>query len=45
MLQNSDELLLLTNQQINLLAHMWGYTVQQGLMVGGQAFGVTLATG
>ena len=41
-LQNADELLLLTRRQINLLAHMWAYTVREGFRTQGEAFGVPI---
>jgi len=37
-------LLYLTPRQINLLAHMWCYTMLEGFQTGGQAFGVALPT-
>ncbi|WP_266159788.1 hypothetical protein [Dyella silvatica] len=40
--QNYEELLYLTPRQINLLAHMWCDTMQQGFAAQGQAFGVDL---
>ena len=42
--QNDGELLYLTPRQINLLAHMWCYTMLEGFQTGGQAFGVALPT-
>jgi len=42
--QNDGELLYLTPRQINLLAHMWCYTMLEGFRTGGQAFGVALPT-
>jgi hypothetical protein len=40
--QNDGELLYLMPRQINLLAHMWCYTMLQGFRTVGQAFGVEL---
>ena len=43
-LQNQDELLLLTPRQVNLLSQMWGYSVQKGFAQAGQAFGIEIAS-
>jgi hypothetical protein len=40
--QNDGELLYLTPRQINLLAHMWCFTVLQGFQTSGKAFDVDL---
>jgi hypothetical protein len=42
--QNQDELLLLTAQQVNLLADMWSYNIISGFTGKNQAFGVNLQT-
>jgi hypothetical protein len=41
--QNEDEVIHLTRRQVNLLAHMWCYTMQNGFTSPGTAFGVSLA--
>ena len=40
--QNEYELLYLAPRQVNLLAHMWAYTVSEGLKESGYAFGVPI---
>jgi len=40
--QNEDELLLLSAQQVNLLADMWSYSIVSGFGQAGQAFGVSV---
>lgn len=42
--QNEDEVLLLSAQQVNLLADMWSYNIINGFTGKGQAFGVTVPT-
>jgi hypothetical protein len=42
--QNEYELLLLTPQQINLLADMWSYTIINGFKDSSQAFGTPIRT-
>jgi hypothetical protein len=43
-LQNDGELLYLTPRQVNLLAHMWSFTVQRGFESTGRAFDTDIAT-
>ncbi len=40
--QNEDEVLLLSAQQVNLLADMWSYNIISGFTQADQAFGVSL---
>ena len=40
--QNEDELLLLTAQQVNLLADMWSYNIISGFTQTDQVFGVSM---
>jgi len=42
--QNDGELLYLTPRQVNLLAHMWSFTVQRGFESTGRAFDTDIAT-